>query len=508
MSNSARKKVILCVLDGWGIRNPKGAVDAAVAKDDATQVATFFWKLWETYPHSQLCASGEAVGLPPGQMGNSEVGHTTIGLGRVVKQDLARINDAISDGTLAAKLSGFIENLKQTNASAHVLGLASPGGVHSHISHMQAVVNIIASADVRVYVHAILDGRDTLPKSAQQYLHEFQSKLPKNAIIVSICGRFFAMDRDNRWERTKAAYSLIAEQEGMSAADSVDSLLKHNDSSDEFVEPSMIGSEYKQNQKDGLIMINFRSDRGRQIIRALADPTFDKFQRKTFPRFAQIITMTEYDSDNLCQSLFTKESTEHSLGDIFSENNLRQIRIAETEKYAHVTHFFNGGREQPVDGEERVFVPSPTVSTYDQSPQMNAEGVTEKVIKAMQEDVDVIVVNYANADMLGHTGKLAATKVSIEKVDECLMQLEENAQKHEYTLFIVADHGNAEQMQNADGSAHTMHTTNLVPFIVLDKRLCLRESGELADVAPTILQHLGIRQPREMTGSSLLALSN
>jgi 2,3-bisphosphoglycerate-independent phosphoglycerate mutase len=492
-----RRRVALCILDGWGVSpSPYG---------DATRIAAYFKTLWTTYPHTLLQASGSAVGLPDGQMGNSEVGHTTIGLGRVIKQDLLRINDAILDGTLAPNLKKFSAKIRAKRGAVHVLGLASPGGVHSHIDHMEAVINTLASEGTNVYVHAILDGRDT--PSCNDHVLALQSRLPANARIVSACGRFWAMDRDNRWERTEDAYRLVAEQQGKMHASSCEDMFKTvRPTSDEFVLPFTIGDAYRESSDDGLVFINFRADRARQITRAITDPSFGEFERKYFPRFSAVLTMTNYDKsfESFCQPLISKDSVENSLGQVLSNRKMHQFRIAESEKYAHVTYFLNGGIEEPMPGESRVLIPSPKVKTYDETPAMSAKAVTQKVIAAFQEDYDLIVVNYANADMLGHTGNLQATEQSIIVIDECLERLVDSARQHGYTLFITADHGNAEQMLNADGSPHNMHTTNLVPFIVLDEDVRLRDgNGELANIAPTILYYLGISLPIEMALSLL-----
>jgi 2,3-bisphosphoglycerate-independent phosphoglycerate mutase len=441
-------------------------------------------------------------------MGNSEVGHTTIGLGRIIKQDLLRINDGFSDGTLAQKLRKFAASVLAQNGAAHVLGLASPGGVHSHIDHMQAVVNILASEGLNVYVHAILDGRDS--PSCNDHVLALQSKMPPNARIVSACGRFFAMDRDNRWERTEDAYHLVAEQSGKMHAPSCEAMFESvRPMSDEFVPPFTIGEAYSENRGDGLVFINFRADRARQMTRAIVDPIFDKFERKTFPRFANVFTMTDYDESlgPFCQCLMPKDSVQNSLGQVLAARKMMQIRIAESEKYAHVTYFLNGGIEGFMPGEVRVLIPSPKVKTYDETPGMNAEAVTQAVIAAIENDFDLVVVNYANADMLGHTGNMQATEQAVLSVDECLARIVAAAEQNGYTLFITADHGNAEQMLNADGSCHNMHTTNPVPFVVLDKNVRLRNNdglGKLANIAPTILQYLGISPPPEMEPSLLV----
>lgn len=507
---SMQKKVALCILDGWG-------VNSKPTKGDATQVASYFQELWQQYPHKLLRASGQSVGLPKGQVGNSEVGHTTLGLGRVINQDLCRINEAISQKNLCKNgdFQQFFTYLKEKKSAAHVLGLLSPGGVHSHIDHMIAVINLLTDSSIPVYIHAILDGRDTPPRSAYGYLNQLQKNLSPLARIVSLCGRFNTMDRDKRWERTEDAYRLIAEQQGYLEASSYEAVFENDyyqSTSDEFIEPIVIGEKYEENNDDGLIMINFRADRARQIMRALGDPDFDVFSRKTFPRFSKILSMTEYDEafQSFCTPLFRKESVKNSLGQVLELHHKRQVRIAETEKYAHVTFFFNGGLEASLKNEERIVVPSPKVQTYDQYPEMSAEKVTHEFIKAMNNDHnDVVVVNYANADMLGHTGNLVAAEQSIKFVDECLKHVVKAAIENHYMLFITADHGNAEQMLNPDGSAHTAHTTNFVPFLAINLQnsyniLENEKIGSLADVAPTILESLNLEKPLEMTGYSLI----
>lgn len=491
------KKIILCILDGWGItKNTEG---------NATRVATYFHELWNTYPHALLQASGNAVGLPDEQMGNSEVGHTTLGLGRAIRQDLMRINDAIRNGTLSEKAENFCKKIRENKGTAHVLGLISPGGVHSHIDHTLAVINILAEKVSQVLIHAILDGRDSPPRSAKEHLQMLQATLPPNARIVSACGRFWAMDRDNRWDRTEAAYRLIVEQNGIPAP-SCDAMLEcaySSCSGDEFVPPFAIGDPYIGTINDGLIVTNFRADRIRQITQAIGASSFDKFDRGSYPRFASILTMTEYDStfEHFCEPLFKKESVTNSLGQVLSLCQKRQIRIAESEKYAHVTYFFNGGVEASLNDEARVFIPSPKAITYEKTPAMSANAVTNEVIKAMQSGYDAIIVNYANADMLGHTGDFEAATQAVLVVDDCLKCIVESATRHGYTLFVVADHGNAEQMLDTDGSVHKMHTINPAPFIVLDKNVHLQTSGGLANVASTVLEYLEITPPQEMAAS-------
>lgn len=507
-----RRRVALCILDGWGVA-PEGA-----EANDATRVATFFHQLWANHPHTLLEASGTAVGLPHGQMGNSEVGHMTLGLGRVVKQDLSRLDEAVEQKAWGqnAAFRAFADRLKQKGGAAHVLGLASTGGVHSHLRHMIAVIEALAEEGLPVFVHAILDGRDTPPQSGAGFIADLQQALANipSARLVSLCGRFFAMDRDQRWDRTEAAYRLIAEQKAERHVDTPEELFADYEG-DEFAKPTRVGAPYEMGANDGLLMINFRSDRARQIVRALGDPAFDAFSRFSFPRFAALASMTEYDATfaPFCTPLFQKPSTNASLGQVLAEQGKRQVRLAETEKYAHVTFFFNGGREVPFEGESRILVPSPKVATYDLSPEMSAREVTDAFKKALSDaDIDVMVVNYANADMLGHTGKQPETEQSIRFVDACLREVVEVAEANNVILLITADHGNAEQMRNLDGSVNTAHTTNRVPFVALGLKEGAhlasftpdQPGGTLADIAPTILNILELPQPAEMSGQSLL----
>jgi 2,3-bisphosphoglycerate-independent phosphoglycerate mutase len=548
----AKRRVVLCILDGFGVapgkrralgharsREDLVATDSgdferdpiyhdgeaeAISYDtggfrlkygDATEVAEFFWELFRENPHTFLSASGAAVGLPDLQVGNSEVGHSTIGLGRVVKQDLCRINDAVSDGSFAEQpaLKGFIALLKSNGGAAHILGLISAGGVHSHIDHIITATKVLSAAGINVYIHAILDGRDTPPRSAKTFLHQLNAELPRNARVVSVCGRFYAMDRDCRWERTKAAYLLITAQQGTCDVNSLDHLFSdgyYEYASDEFVEPTSVGPKYEESMNDALLVMNFRADRIRQIVRAIGEKDFDIFHRSSFPRFSKIIGLTEYGADlKFCDAIFPREEPNSSLGQVVAAAGLLQVRIAETEKYAHVTYFLNGGVEQIFAGEDRVLVPSPSDVAYDKCPEMSASKVTTKTIEAMRGDYDIIIVNYANADMIGHTGSLETTTMAIEILDECLKQLVAIATEKDVTLLITADHGNAEQMLEEDGSARTAHTTNAVPFVAfnLPDGLQFNDSndGGLSDVAPSILCCLGLEVPSCMTGSSLFS---
>lgn len=509
------RKIVLCILDGWGM-NP------VPMQGNATLKAQYFWKLMNQYPHTYLNASGLAVGLPAGQMGNSEVGHMTIGLGRVLKQDLCRINDALCDQTFfeLPAFQDFIQYLKNNNSCCHIAGLLSPGGVHSHIQHMISIVQHLAENNIPTLIHAILDGRDTPPQSAEDFLNSFEACLPDSARIVSICGRFFAMDRDQRWDRTEQAYQLWTEQKSNFHSKTTQEAIKHfyqANITDEFILPTTIGEAYEAAETDGFLMTNFRSDRARQIINALGNPDFRAFKRTIFPRFGKLLSMTEYDEtfQSFCTPIILKDSLVHSLGEEIAQSGRNQIRIAETEKYAHVTFFFNGGKEEALQNEKRFLIPSPKVKTYDQAPQMSADAITQEVLQIIkQQSADFLLINYANADMLGHTGILEKAEESICCVDQCLEKLVQSVIEKNYILLITADHGNAEQMQNRDGSPNTAHTNNLVPLIAInlpDDLSLIQSTAQidnsdfgLSDIAPTILKIFNIEKPLQMTGISLI----
>lgn len=501
------RKVVLCILDGWGIgeHNPFNGIDAAE-----------YWPtILKRYPNTKLQASDHFVGLPDGQMGNSEVGHMTIGLGRVVMQDLPKIDHAITEGDLKKNplIQNSIEQLKKTKKTCHIMGLLSPGGVHSHIDHIIYAAKLLSESGITTHVHGFLDGRDTSPKSASEYINKFLNAIKNhsNIHLSSICGRYFAMDRDNRWERTECAYKAIVEAETQLFHSPLQAIEKNYKQgiTDEFVKP-MVSKQYKGMQDgDGLWMINFRSDRVRQILRSLLMPDFNKFKREKIIHFGPTLAMNDYaqDLESHISAIFEKDPFNQSLGEVVSSLGLRQLRVAETEKYAHVTFFLNGGREEPFKNEERILIPSPKVSTYDLQPEMSAFEVTKAVTNSMkQKDLSLIVVNYANADMVGHTGNMEAVNQSIKCVDQCIKTLEQNAIKNDWVLIITADHGNAECMKESDGiTAHTAHTRNFVPFVLMNfhKQSSLKP-GTLADIAPTILDIMNITQPKEMTGRSLI----
>ncbi len=509
-SPSRPRPMVLCILDGWGYRAERA--DNAIALAD-----TPVWDdLLARAPHAFLETSGLAVGLPDGQMGNSEVGHMNLGAGRVVMQELPRIDLAVSDGSLAKNpaLAKTVAALKASGGTAHLLGLLSPGGVHSHQSHMAALARAVAEAGVPVMIHGFLDGRDTPPSSAKGFVETFLAEVAGLAVgIATLSGRYYAMDRDKRWERVTLAYQAMVEAKGAKAADPVAAIEASYQAgkADEFVLPTVIGAYAGMKDGDGLIMANFRADRAREILSVLVDPAFDGFPRARVPQFVARLGMTEYSSDlnRFFDVLFPAESLTRILGEVISDAGLTQLRIAETEKYAHVTFFFNGGREAIFPGEERILVPSPKVATYDLQPEMSAPEVTDRLVAAIESGkFDLIVVNYANGDMVGHTGILEAAISAVETVDGCLGRLDQAVRRAGGSLLITADHGNAELMRDpTTGEPYTAHTIGKVPVILADAPdgVGALHNGRLADVAPTILALLGLPQPAQMTGRSLLA---
>jgi 2,3-bisphosphoglycerate-independent phosphoglycerate mutase len=497
------RRVLLCILDGWGERT--------LDHNNGLLVAKNWQRLLKTYPHTFLNASESYVGLPDGQMGNSEVGHMTIGLGRVMVQDLPRINKAIDDGTFQ-NLDVFSEFVKKTKAGSnccHVMGLFSAGGVHSHENHFLHVVEILENEGITVIVHPILDGRDTPPNSAEGSLKRIEGYLGDTVKPGTISGRYFTMDRDNRWDRTKKAYDAFAYSKGTHHKTFLDALNAAYTANitDEFVVPSSIGDYTGINPSDSFFFINFRGDRARQWLSALTLPDFSQFP-VDHPAFSSVMTMTDYSKElsPYHLTLFPKIPLTEGLGEIVSNLDLQQLRIAETEKYAHVTYFFNGGQEEPFEGEDRILVPSPDVATYDLKPEMSASQVTEHVLSALHEKKHhLIVVNYANPDMVGHTGVRLAIEKAIDTVDEILAKLETEALKNDWLLIVTADHGNVEQIVDETGQPHTAHTCNLVPFLVIngDAHLKLRDTGTLADIAPTLLTWLDLPVPSVMSGRAL-----
>ncbi len=507
------KPVVLCILDGWGLRDD--GADNAVA-----QARTPVWTdLTDTCPTARIATSGLAVGLPDGQMGNSEVGHMNIGGGRVVMQDLPRIDRAIETGSIAdtPTLKQFIAALKSSGGTCHLIGLMSPGGVHSHQDHIAALAKIVAGAGIPVAVHALLDGRDTPPKSAIDYLGKFENDIARidGITIATVIGRYFAMDRDKRWDRVGKAYGCMVNADGHKAETPEAAVTASYDrgQTDEFVEPTAIGAYAGMTDGDGILMANFRADRAREILTALVEPNFTGFPRGRRVAFAARCGMVEY-SDDLNRdltALFPAERVVNTLGEVMAKSGLKQLRIAETEKYAHVTFFLNGGDEHQFPGEDRILVPSPKVATYDLQPEMSAPDVTEKLVQAIESGIyDLIVVNYANPDMVGHTGILSAAVKAVETIDTCLGELHDALTRVGGAMLITADHGNLEQMLDPKTrQPHTAHTTNLVPLVLVDCRAShdtvALTDGRLADIAPTVLDLMDIEQPVEMTGHSLIA---
>ena len=508
-SDEARPRpVVLCILDGWG--------DRPDADDNAIALAeTPTWdRFTSQYPMARLIASAEDVGLPAGQMGNSEVGHMSLGSGRVVTQDLPRVDTAIADGTLAGSpvLEDLVERLRASGGTCHLMGLLSPGGVHSHQDHMAALADIVGGAGVPVCVHAFLDGRDTPPKSAGEFMARFLadvSPVPDLA-VGTVSGRYYAMDRDKRWERVEKAYAALVEAAGETAPEARAAIEQSYrlGATDEFMLPTVIGGYAGMADGDGVLMANFRADRAREILSALADPVFDGFPRCRVADLAAGVGMVEYsiDLNRFFSALFPPPELDNILGQLVSEAGMTQLRIAETEKYAHVTFFLNGGREAVYPGEERILVPSPKVATYDLKPEMSAVEVTDKLVQAIESGrFDLVVVNYANGDMVGHTGKLEAAIKAAQCVDGCLGRLETAVRKMGGVLLITADHGNLEMMRDGStGQPHTAHTMNRVPVVLVNGRAPALRDGRLADVAPTVLGLLGLPRPEEMTGRSLL----
>ncbi len=505
------RPVVLCVLDGWG--HSTETEHNAIAQA-ATPV---YDRLMRDRPHATLETSGPAVGLPEGQMGNSEVGHMNLGGGRVVVQDLPRIDEAIAEGELARNpvLQDLIGKLRASGATCHLMGLTSPGGVHSHQDHIIALARTLDDNGVAVAIHAFLDGRDTPPSSAAQYVGEVESGVRglSNVHIATVSGRYYAMDRDQRWDRTARAYECLVAGTGERAENAAAAVAASYKSgvSDEFVVPTAIGGHHGMTPGDALLVANFRADRVRQLLGALTLPDFSHFERSTVIRFDAAVGMVEYSSelDRHMAALFRKRHLAGTIGDIVSRAGLTQLRIAETEKYAHVTFFFNGGEEQPSRGETRILVPSPKVATYDLKPEMSAIELTDRLTQEVaDESFDFIVVNYANPDMVGHTGNMAAAIGAVETVDGCMGRVVEAIESVGGALLITADHGNIERMRDAAGSgAHTAHTTNPVPVILAAGTAgadMVLADGRLADVAPTLLELMGLDQSAEMTGRSLL----
>jgi 2,3-bisphosphoglycerate-independent phosphoglycerate mutase len=500
------RPVMLVILDGFGAR--------AAAPDNAISQAKMpnFDRLWQTGPHAYLGTSGRAVGLPDGQMGNSEVGHLNIGAGRIVTQELVRIGDALADRTVA-QIPAFrtlIESLKKTGGTCHLFGLASDGGVHSHQDHAIALAQILSDENINVALHLFTDGRDTAPQSAPAFLAHIEKSLPENAKIATVIGRYYAMDRDNRWERVELAYRAMISADAAKAATAQDAIAASYvaGKTDEFLPPSVIGDYAGMVNGDALLCFNFRADRVREIIGAMIEPDFSGFARAKTIAFAAVAGMTQY-SEKLAARmgiLFPPQALKNILGEVVSNAGRTQLRMAETEKYPHVTFFFNGGEESMFPGEERIMVPSPKVATYDLQPEMSAAELTDRAVDAIiSQKYDFIVLNYANPDMVGHTGILAAAIKALETVDCGLGRLAGAIAKTGGAMLVSADHGNCEQMYDPETHGpHTAHTTNPVPVFLTGGQAAGLHNGNLADIAPTVLALMGIEKPAEMTGASLI----
>ena len=503
------RPALLCILDGWGWR--ADAADNAIAQASTPN----YTKLLAYCPHALLQTSGRAVGLPAGQMGNSEVGHMNIGSGRIVAQDLPRIDVAIEDGTLATRpaLLDLIAKAKAAKGGVHIMGLLSPGGVHSHQDHMAALVKAVTAAGLPVYVHAFLDGRDTPPRSARGFLEKFLHDIAGcgGVRLATVSGRYYAMDRDKRWDRVQKCHDAIVDADARRFDDvfaALDASYADN-VSDEFVVPCVLGDYAGMSDGDGLLFANFRADRAREISLALLDKGFQGFARQRVVNFCDAAGMAEYSDElkTMMASLFPPEDVRETIGEVMAEHHLKQLRIAETEKYAHVTFFLNGGREDPFEGEDRILVPSPKVSTYDHKPEMSAYQVTDKLVEAIGSGkYDLIVANYANPDMVGHTGIMPAAIKAVDTIDECLGRLRSAIESAGGVLVLTADHGNIEMMKDPEtGEPHTAHTTLDVPIVLLGgPRGASLDNGRLCDVAPTVLALMGIEKPKVMTGHSLL----
>ena len=506
MDRPTPRPVMLVILDGFGLRDDPA--DNAVKQARTPTIS----RLLQAGPNARLRTSGLDVGLPEGQMGNSEVGHLNIGAGRVVMQDLPRVSLAAQDGTLAeaAPLRDLITKLTASGGRCHLFGLVSPGGVHSHQDHAVALARVLAGAGIGVDLHAVTDGRDTPPRSGAGYLAQLQADLPAGARIATVCGRFFAMDRDKRWERVSQAYAMLVDAQGARGADpqAVLAAAYEAGTGDEFVPPTVIGDYPGMRDGDGLISFNFRADRVREILDALLVPDFSGFARARRPQFAAALGMTSYgtDLDRYLGTLFAPQNLDRVLGQVVADAGKTQLRTAESEKYPHVTYFLNGGREEPYTGESRILVPSPKVATYDLQPEMSAPELTDKVVAAIEGGTfDLIVLNFANPDMVGHTGDLAAAVKAVETVDTGLGRIQAALARAGGALLVIADHGNCEQMRDpVTGQPHTAHTTNLVPVMLAGVPGVRLHDGRLADVAPTLLDLMGVAQPAEMTGRSLI----
>jgi 2,3-bisphosphoglycerate-independent phosphoglycerate mutase len=505
--------MVLIILDGWGYRENTDGNAVAAAKTPVMD------SLWAAYPRTLIRTSGKDVGLPDGQMGNSEVGHLNIGAGRIVPQELVRISDAVEDGTLQENeaLLEVCQAVRYRNSKLHLVGLCSEGGVHSHLSHLFGLLEMAKAQDIdEVCIHVITDGRDTKPTEGQVAVQKIQDYVDQLGLgrLVTLSGRYYAMDRDNRWDRVEKAYRVMTDPGDGNGKTAMEALLESygQEIQDEFVEPVRLAPGAIA-PEDGVIFFNFRPDRARQLTQALVDPNFKGFERDIVTPLS-LVTMTQYDPEMPVKVAFQPQNLSNILGEVVANNGLKQFRTAETEKYAHVTYFFNGGLEEPLEGEDRELVSSPMVATYDKAPAMSAEAVTNTALAAIKKGIySLVVINYANPDMVGHTGKMESTITALQAVDYELGRLIEGVGKAGGTAIIIADHGNAELMWDENHKPWTAHTTNPVPFILVEGEklkvpayggdVNLREDGRLSDIAPTILQILGLPQPQEMTGRSM-----
>lgn len=503
------KKVILMILDGWGITQDPKVSAIYNAK------TPFINSLYDKFPHAQLRTDGTHVGLPEGQMGNSEVGHMNLGAGRIVYQNLAKINKAVKEGTLAQEkeLLNAFEYAKANNKNVHFLGLVSNGGIHSHIEHLKGLLTTADKYELdNVFLHAFTDGRDCDPKSGKYFINDIQKHMQKTTgELATITGRYYAMDRDNRWERVHLAYDALVSGKGSFSSNASSSIQQSYDANvtDEFINPIIMVDENNQpkttiKEEDVVIFFNFRTDRGRQLTEVLSQKDSPEFNMKKLPLY--FVTMTNYDDTfSNIHVIYGGKNIENTLGEVLESAGKAQIRIAETEKYPHVTFFFSGGREKDFKGEKRLLCPSPKVATYDLKPEMSAYEIRDAIIPELQKgDVDFVCLNFANGDMVGHTGIFEAAVKACEAVDNCVKDVITTALDNDYTTILIADHGNCETMINPDGTPHTAHTTNPVPMILIDNELKSIKSGILGDVAPTILKLMGIEQPKEMTQHSLI----
>jgi len=508
---SGLKPVVLLILDGWGYSENR-EYNAIYSADTPN------WdRLWSEYPHTLIGTSGSKVGLPVGQMGNSEVGHLNLGAGRIVYQDLTRVSKAIQDGSFFTNpaLVKAVDTARNNAGAVHIFGLLSPGGVHSHEEHIHAMVQMALQAGCdKVYVHAFLDGRDTPPKSAASSLEGLQQAMDRagGGRIATIVGRYYAMDRDNRWDRVVKGYDLVTGADAVFSAPDAQTALEQayaRGETDEFVQGTRIGDKVSIADGDAIVFMNFRSDRARELTRPFIEPDFSEFERKLTPQLGAFVTLTRYHEDFAVPVAFGPAELHNILAEYISDLDMRQLRLAETEKYAHVTFFFNGGREEPFPGEDRVLVPSPQVATYDLQPEMSSVAVTDNLVQVIEGGAhELIICNYANPDMVGHTGNLDAAVQAIGAIDKALGRIVQALKSVGGEMLITADHGNAEHMHDTDtGQPHTAHSNNPVPLVYIGRPGQLLEDGALCDIAPTLLYMFGLEQPAEMSGRTLLKLS-